>query len=162
MPKASLKVGKFMIAIGAIIENQSTGKILICQREGSDWLKGHWESIYGRIDNHEELDIALKREVFEETGIKDIKIKKLVRIWHLYRGEKKIDNELYGLTFYCQTKCQKVKLSREHKQFLWVTPKEALKYIKRRGMQIDIEVFMKDKAKSYINVTNLHDKTKIY
>ena len=130
-----------MLAAGAVIEHAPTGKILVVKREGTDFQKGIWELNYGRIDQHEELEQGLRREIQEETGLTHITIKKLLRVWHFYRGQKLPENELYGFTFYCQTDDDQVRLSAEHSEFRWVTVEEGINLITEVGIRQDLEVF---------------------
>lgn len=133
-------VGRFMVAVGAIIELQNTGKILILKRSVNlDWHAGEWEIHYGRIAQFEGLENSLEREVQEETGIIDIEIVKPLTVWHIFRGSKKAENELIGITYHCRTKTEKVKLSNEHSEYRWVTPATALKLIKIEGIRKDVE-----------------------
>lgn len=157
------KIGSFMIGVGAIIELKGTDKILIGKRDTHEVNHGTWEMIYGRIDHHEELITALKREVFEETGITDLEIKKLNRIWHIYRGNKHEDTELYGFTFVCETGDQKPKVSPEHLEFLWIKPEEALKMIAVPGIVKDLEIYIENKKRqSNITLSDLNDSLEIY
>ena len=89
----------------------------------------------------------MKREVFEELGIKEVKILKVVRVWHIFRGTKKAENELIGITFHCRTQHYKIKISKEHSQYKWVTPKEALKLITNDGIKGDIMKFIESGRK---------------
>ena len=50
-------VGRFMVAVGAIIQHRQTKKILLCQRSiDLDWHPGEWEIGYGRIAQFESAD----------------------------------------------------------------------------------------------------------
>ncbi len=140
-------IGHFMIGVGGVIEHTPTGKILILRRTSKEHLTNQWELMYGRIDQFEELEEGLRREVKEEAGITDLTIKKMYRIWHIMRGEKKAENDLYGFSFYCQTNNDQVILSPEHSEYRWVTPQEALEYITREGIRQDVEVFIQYKDK---------------
>ncbi len=133
-------VGRFMVAVGAIIELQNTGKILILKRNSNlDWHAGEWEIHYGRVAQFEGLEDSLKREAHEETGLTDIQIIKPLTAWHIFRGREKAENELIGITYHCRTKTEKVKLSNEHREYRWVTPAAALKLIKIAGIRYDVE-----------------------
>lgn len=163
MPTANQNIGRFMIGVGALIMHSKTKKILVTKRDGTDFQKGAWEFIYGRIDQFEELEAGLRREVMEETGINDLKIKKLQRVWHFHRGKiPTADNEIYGFTFICETETEKVKLSREHNQYKWVTPKQALELIKIDGIKKDIELLIKNSQKLKIHLSNKEEKIKTY
>ena len=142
--------GRFMVAVGAIVENVETGKILILKRtEKADFACGAWEYILGRMKNFEDPREALKREVNEEAGI-EIEVVKPISVFHIFRGEKTADKEVVGITFWCKTKSEKVTISREHTDFKWVAPLEALKFIKYSGIEKDIELFINEKKQQVI------------
>lgn len=141
---ATNPVGRFMVAVGAIIELESTGTILIVQRASDqDWRPNEWEIDYGRIDQFEDPEDGLRREIFEEVGIKDLKIEKIIRIWHIYRGSKKAENDLVGITYFCRTQEKNVHLSNEHLAYQWVTPEKALQLIETEGVRTDVGLAMK-------------------
>lgn len=137
------KIGHFMLAAGAVIQHPTENKILITRRSNTDHADGAWELVYGRIDNHEELTQGLKREVFEETGLKDLKVLKVLRIWHFYRGEQTADKETYGVTFICQAQSDQIKLNSEHSHYRWVSPQEAANLISVLGINHDVKLYLK-------------------
>jgi len=132
-------VGRFMVAVGAVIENQDTGKILLIQRSATlDWHKSEWEIDYGRLDQFEDPLVGLKREIFEEVGITDLRPQQIIRVWHMDRGPKTAENDLIGITYYCLTTQTQVVLSDEHQQYAWVNPAEALELVKIEGIREDL------------------------
>lgn len=141
------KIGSFMIAVGAIIELKGTNKILVLKRNSEEIHNGEWEMMYGRIDQFEELTDALKREIFEETGLEKITVKKLQQVWHIFRGEKSADTEVYGFTFICESATDEVVLSSEHSEYKWTTVDEALKLIKVPGIHKDVEIYKNERKK---------------
>jgi 8-oxo-dGTP diphosphatase len=139
-------VGRFMVAAGAIVELAGTNKILLLKRsEKLDFRPGEWETFYGRIAQGESLDDGLKREAYEETGLTDLKVLRVMRTWHIFRGSQKPENELIGITFVCQTKNKNVKISEEHSEFCWLLPQDALKLTKgsATGIIKDVEEYIK-------------------
>lgn len=142
--KLSNPVGRFMVAVGAVMELAETGKILLVQRSNQlDWHPGEWEVGYGRIDQLETLEQGLYREMKEETGLTDFTILGVVRAWHIFRGSEKAENELVGITFHCRTNQENITISDEHQGYAWVTPKEALDLVKVEGIRQDIEAFIR-------------------
>jgi 8-oxo-dGTP diphosphatase len=142
-------IGRFMVAVGALIENTQTGKILLMKRSPQkDYAPSVWEIVTGRMENFEGVEQALKREVKEETGLDDITIIKPIRISTFFRGEKVAEKEVVVTTFHCQSKSDTVTISDEHSECKWVTPQEALEIVKNFddfSVADDIKAFIEGK-----------------
>lgn len=135
-------VGRFMVAVGAVVVN-TKGQILLIKRSSKlDWHPGEWEIMYGRIAQHEDAQRGLAREVQEELGIEVVAGSPLT-CWHIYRGhEESAHNELIGITFLATTEQLEIKLSEEHEEYRWVSPQEALDLIKVEGIKRDINAYI--------------------
>lgn len=135
-------VGRFMVAVGAVIVNPE-GKILLIKRSSTlDWHPGEWEIMYGRIAQHESPQSGLVREVSEELNI-TITAGTPLTCWHIYRGHEEIaENELIGITFLATTNKLEIKLSDEHEDYRWVTPTQALELITVDGIRRDIQAYL--------------------
>lgn len=164
-PITNNHIGRFMIAVGAVIVNRQTGKTLLVKRSGAAGInEGRWEIVYGRIDQHEDLVDAVNREVREETGIQQLEITKLLRIWHIYRGEKEADKEVYGLTFYCETDQEEITLSSEHTEYQWLTFEEVLTNQDQvlDGTLNDLKLWQEKDMIGPMPIYNLNREKKLY
>lgn len=91
---------------------------------------GHWDFPKGQIEKGEKPEETARREVFEETGIKDIEFvpgfKETIK--YFYKREKQNIFKIV-VFFLAETKAEKVKISWEHKGFKWLPHKEALEQL---------------------------------
>jgi 8-oxo-dGTP pyrophosphatase MutT (NUDIX family) len=135
-------VGRFMVAAGGVLELDHTGKILLVKRSSTlDWHPGEWEITYGRLAQFEDVEMGLRREIGEELGCTDISVGTVLRIWHIFRGERAPESELIGITYSCKTQTETVRLSDEHSEFAWVTPDQALTMVTVEGIKEDIRAY---------------------
>jgi 8-oxo-dGTP diphosphatase len=142
MNTASEQEGRFIVAVGAMIEHEPSRTILLAKRaDTADYLPGIWEDIGGRIKQFEEPEDALRREVKEETGL-DIEIMKPLAVFHDYRGQRTAENELLIITYWCKVRSTQVVLSNEHSAYQWVSPEEALELTEHIGVRMDIQAWI--------------------
>jgi len=139
---------------GAIIYRKESGSIHYLLLR---YPTGHWEFPKGHIEGKEKEEDTVKREVFEETGLKDIKIipgfKKYIKyFFRQYPRENPTKAQRGILTgpsesrqgrvssgrpwifklvvfFIAETKTKDVKISHEHKGFLWLPSAQAIKKV---------------------------------
>ncbi|MHA2294208.1 MAG: NUDIX domain-containing protein [Candidatus Hodarchaeales archaeon] len=147
--------GKFIVGIGAIIEQEETSKILLLHRNSDvEFAKDQWDDVGGRMYHFESPEETLLREIEEETGIKHISIVKPIDVSHYFRGERIAANEMVVITFWCRTPKKEVKLSREHDNYKWVLPNEALTLVKDQQLKRNIKKLIKEK-KSLIEINSI-------
>ncbi len=109
---------------GAIVFRRESSKIkyLLIQY---GW--GHWEFPRGLIEKGESLEETARREIKEEVGIKDIKFIPGFKEWFKFFFKLKGKNIIKIATFLlAETRTKKVKLSHEHKDYVWLEYEEAL------------------------------------
>jgi bis(5'-nucleosidyl)-tetraphosphatase len=90
--------------------------------------KDYWDFPKGHIEKGENLEDTVKREVFEETGLKDLKIlpgfKETIKYFFRFQGK----NVLKFVTFLlAETTEKEVQISSEHRGYEWLTFEKALK-----------------------------------
>jgi len=138
--------GRFCIGIGVIMENKITGTILLLRRSSDlEFGAGIWDDIGGRMHQFETPEEALRREVSEETGLSDFVILKPIDVSNYYRGEKKAENQMVVITYWCQTDKLDITLSPEHDAYQWLSPKKALTLTEDPNIQRLIQQFMDEK-----------------
>ena len=138
--------GRFMVAVGAVIEHTPTGNVLLLQRAPtSDFEAGLWEDITGRVHQFEEPQAALHREIREECGL-TVQIVKPLTVFHLFRGDPTPDHELIGIVFWCTTSSDRVTLSHEHTDCRWLPPLDAISFVQHPGIKGDYEAFARERG----------------
>lgn len=116
---------------GAIIfrkENKKIYYLLLHYPSSAKAPKDYWDLPKGHVEKGEkELD-TVRREVEEETGLKDIKFIEGFKEWIKYFFKFRGKNVLKFVTFYLgETKTKTVKVSFEHLGFEWLPYEAALK-----------------------------------
>jgi len=123
---------KFEISVGIFLFRKENGKIF--------WLllhypAGHWDFVKGHIEKNEKIEETIRREVFEESGIKNFQIypefKKSITYW--FNNQKYIGkNEwIYKKVIYLlgETSEKEIKISPEHIEGKWFETERAFKMI---------------------------------
>ena len=91
------------------------GKVLVLTKpDGKPDLPG------GRVEEGENFQEGLHREIQEETGI-TVRILRLISKWTYEKGP---ELTVAGITYLCQYLGGDVKLSSEHREYCWKTPIE--------------------------------------
>lgn len=111
------------VGVKAFIQNPD-GKYLALLRAmpyyGEDFNR--WDLPGGRIEIEETLEEALRREIFEETGLKNITIERIFTAQDLLRNLKK---HTVRITYIVTSNADKVILNpQEHSDYKWVTLNE--------------------------------------
>jgi 8-oxo-dGTP pyrophosphatase MutT (NUDIX family) len=114
---------------------RSAGAIVFIKEKEPIYLllhyeEGHWDFPKGHIEEKETDTETVKREVEEETGIKDIEIlpnfKEKMQYYFKFKKEL-ISKEV---AFYlAKTRTKKIKLSFEHIGFKWLTYDKAIEQL---------------------------------
>lgn len=92
------------------------------------YAAGHWDSAKGHIEKGETSQQTALRELKEETGISKVKLvpgfKETISYRYVDKGEKVLK---FVVVYLGSTRQKKVKISLEHKGFVWLPHKEAVK-----------------------------------
>ncbi len=102
--------------------------LLLHYPQGSKSKKDYWDFPKGHIEEGETRLDAAKREVKEETGIKDLRIlegfKKGIRYFFRIKDKPILKKVVFYLA---ETKTRKIRLSNEHIGFAWLSFAKAVK-----------------------------------
>jgi len=135
-----------------MIEERSAGTVLFTKKPTGllflllNYPGGHWDFVKGKIENDESLHQTVIREIQEETGIIDVKFidgfKEKIEYNYKFEGKLVHKEVIFFLT---KTNTLDVKLSFEHKDFVWANFDDALKKITFKNSRIVLQ-----KAKSLV------------
>ncbi len=122
----------FQIGVKSLITN-SEGEILVL--DSGDWhlkhQKRHWDIPGGRMQEGEDMLETLVREVAEETGIVTTHDCEILTIVQSNFKDIPVNGNMVGLMLIVYkvtiSDASKLKLSKEHVGYEWVSAKEAAK-----------------------------------
>jgi 8-oxo-dGTP diphosphatase len=104
------------IAVGVLINDR--GEVLICQRPPHKLYPGEWEFPGGKVEAGENVEVALRRELDEELGIRVTAARPLICLRYVY-PELSVELDTWLVTGYAGTP-----RSTEHPASQWVAPSE--------------------------------------
>ncbi len=112
-------------------EKDTIKYLLLHYPRGFRRTDSYWDFPKGHIEKGETEGRAMRREAFEETGIKDLilvpKFCEVIKYFFKFEGK----NILKFVTFYLtETKTNDVKISGEHIGYQWLPYGEALEQLK--------------------------------
>lgn len=116
---------------GAVIFRKNEGKIyyLLLQYPSISHRaeKEYWDFPKGHLEPGETEGKTVKREVEEETGIKDVKFissfRETIKYFFKWAGKTIFKTVAFYLL---ESETKEVKISREHTKYLWLSYEEAL------------------------------------
>ncbi len=125
----------------AVLINNNTQKILLIKyldRESistTNFTNGLWVTPGGGLEKGEVFEDALKREIYEETGIKTLEISNCVMGRNIFLNIADIDKNNFYERYYIvktdETKIKSKKLSKQEENFIkeykWWDPEEIKK-----------------------------------
>jgi len=118
---------------GAVIFRREGNKIyylLLQYPSGARAPKVYWDFPKGHLEKGEKEIETVKREIKEETGLRDIKFTEGFKEWVKYFFKLKEKTVFKIVTFYLvEAETEKVKISFEHTDFKWLPYQEAIEQL---------------------------------
>ena len=124
------KLFAFEKSVGAVVFRREAGKVLYLLLQYRSW---QWDFPKGHIEQGENEQQTLRREILEETGISEISILSNFRqsAWYFYRarGNEKIERLEKGrginifklaVLYAVEVQGAEIKLDFESKAFVWL------------------------------------------
>jgi len=102
-------------------------KILLLKRQKNKPYEGTWGPPAGKGDNGENLEQAICRETFEETGIKVTSNKIIKDKKHYYVRHSDVDFMFHVYSVKIDKEPQVTLRPIEHSDYAWFVPKKAIK-----------------------------------
>ncbi len=99
---------------------------------------GYWELPGGGLNFGEFPELALKREIKEETGL-DINVIKPLIVWSFNKNTTK---QVVGITYLCEAINDEVVISEEHDNYTWVKKEDFNKIILLPELKEDMKKWM--------------------
>ena len=115
-----------MLFIGGIMEFKIVVKALILDKNALLLVKRSKDDEYnpneltvpgGFLDFGEKLNVAVKREVKEETNL-EVEVQKINTAWSFIGKEK--DVQIIGISFLCKLLTKEIKLNEELLSYKWI------------------------------------------
>lgn len=114
--------------------------------------KDYWDLPKGHIEVGEDEIQTVRREVTEETGLKNIRIiggfEETIKYFFKYNGKTISKTVVFYLA---ETKTKEVNISGEHMAFKWLAFREALEHLAHKNAKNILK-----KADNFLNTKNNH------
>ncbi len=128
---------KMQKTVSIVVVNQNN-QILLLKRAGNkQWYPGKWDIISGKLAECEDAANCFKRELFEETGIKNLEqIESGKPFVYQERGLKWLVHP-----YRCRIKQKDIKLNGEHCDYQWVSQDKLFALKLARPARVELKPF---------------------
>ena len=142
-----------IVAVGGLVYNNS-GEILVAKSV----RKNTWSFLGGQVEVGENLEEALKREIYEESGV-EVTVRKLVGIYSNVQ-QTPVPTKI-TLDFICDYTDGVPRISNETSEVVWMKPSEALKLFTHPVFSLRLKNFLDFKGEIF-TIRLLHNPMNIF
>lgn len=122
--------------IQAILYRSSPDIMYLLMKRPAD-RGDYWTPITGHVEANEKLLDALGREIEEETGISEFSYIIDLRVPQRFvKGDEEVEEHAFGV----QVDTEKIRLSKEHSEYAWLTYDEANARLKWDAHKTSLQV----------------------
>lgn len=104
-------------------------ELLLLKTTPEPWCDSVWYVITGGIEAGETVEIAAERELFEETGMKDIKRVTTKSVFYIYKDQRSNKKAIEQLVLVEVGGSDEITLDKEHTEYKWVGKEEFVEEI---------------------------------
>lgn len=117
------KLDDFNVIVLGIVFDTKRKKILIGKREKDPFMKKlGWVFPGGRLNFNEDIELALKKRIFETTGLK------VANLGSIFAKTYSENKKFVAVYFLCEVMSGKEKTSGKLTELKWVSPEEVGKH----------------------------------
>lgn len=127
---------KISPVVNCFVHNKKSEILILKRSKNVGHYKGDWFPVGGYLDEKEDPIKACKREIVEETGIRNFKFIKKSKPFRYY--DKEIDKIWIINPLLFKTESSKVKLDWEHTDYKWIKPTEIKRYKPSKSVVIGL------------------------
>lgn len=119
---------KVLLVVRGVVVN-SEGKVLLIRRSSKEeYASGYWEVPGGKVDEFQDINFTIEREVLEETGLLVKLVDHGMFVDSTMLGTGKYSGLAYiNMAGMVRVNGGKVVLGDEHDKYRWVSMEDALK-----------------------------------
>lgn len=112
-------MNKTLVLVSGILKNDQNQILLLLRGEKNKSYKGSWQLPEGKIEFGEQPEIALKREIKEETGFNIISSKLLFPISSVIKVQGE-EYQIIRLVYEVSWKGKNIHLDDDHEAYQWL------------------------------------------
>ncbi len=134
-----MKIKISLVEVHIVKREKDSIEFLLLKRAKNVKFPNLWQMVTGSIERGEEIHHTALREVYEETGLKPVKLWFVPNVNSYFDKEKNIMNIIPVLVALIDN-IDSIKISREHTEYKWVKKNRAKQLVAWEGQRKSIDM----------------------